>query len=157
MPHTNGRSHTGTLHRSSKRTWGASRTFLRHYHQVSCPCIEGSSVLICALDTIEYHEMRFRHTLLTGLQALATGMTLVDDSLFCTPRTHGFFPLVPGQERRWAKDRGGYRRSQLPEEVQMGSRATPSCDSYTGYPGTKPTRLYWGLSRPSGLNPYRFI
>jgi hypothetical protein len=30
------------------------------------------------LDTIEYHEMRFRHTLLTGLQTLATGMTVVD-------------------------------------------------------------------------------
>ena len=30
------------------------------------------------LGTIEYHEMKFRHTLLTGLQAMATGMTVVD-------------------------------------------------------------------------------
>ena len=37
-----------------------------------------SGVLISILDTIEYHEMRFRHTLLTGLQALATGMTVVN-------------------------------------------------------------------------------
>jgi len=37
-------------------------------------CIE-DALAVLPSDTIEYHEMRFRHTLLTALQALATGMT----------------------------------------------------------------------------------
>ena len=55
---------------------------LWHYHQVSRQSIGGFNVLISTLGTIEYREMRFRHTLLTALQALATGMTVVDSSPF---------------------------------------------------------------------------
>ena len=82
-----------------------------HYRQVLRPRVGGLNALISIPGTIEYREMRFRHTLLTALQALATGMTVVGDSPFCWPRAPNiqFLPPVPSKTRHWAENRRGYR------------------------------------------------
>lgn len=103
-----------------------------------CQWVERFGALMRILDKIEYLEMRFRHTLLTALQALATGMTVVDAArpTARTRCTHGFSSLVFGKGRYWAENRRGYRRSQFLEKVQMGSQTASSCDSHSRRPDT---------------------
>lgn len=61
------------LYSAQERTF--AYWYLSQVIETHLGCIE-DVLAVFPSGTIEYHEMRFRHTFLTGLQALATGMTV---------------------------------------------------------------------------------